>query len=426
MNEFDAIPLDTLLERITAWPVGMPVRAMEQALARGEPIGPPLAGALTRWQADAARDPLWLIVLLGELRHPAGIEPLIAEIRRPDNDVLAIAAAEALAKIGTPALPALQESSTDANELVRLFAYAALGWIHEDLAYQTLLQALARDRALGDVIAMALGEQGRSEAISPLYEAYRTCEPWQRIEFAETIQDLHGGRRHTSPCTKNWRLRYRRLPSLGGAFDLGWPIIAVMVRRHPTDMARREVPPPRTLEEIIGEPPEPEEGQGETCENCGEPIEYPTGLPVCPESAVGIAMYQLSLLSWAQKEGLDDLFDLLDELEDREWDHYEAGEPRKRAARRKWEQKSDDLAVFRQSCTWLVEQGIDRVSQAKALLLAEIGRLTDRFGAPPGLFAPAGRAPIAASNIATPNVGRNDPCPCGSGKKYKKCCLARL
>lgn len=20
------------------------------------------------------------------------------------------------------------------------------------------------------------------------------------------------------------------------------------------------------------------------------------------------------------------------------------------------------------------------------------------------------------------NVGRNDPCPCGSGKKYKKCC----
>jgi SEC-C motif-containing protein len=24
----------------------------------------------------------------------------------------------------------------------------------------------------------------------------------------------------------------------------------------------------------------------------------------------------------------------------------------------------------------------------------------------------------------TPRVGRNDPCPCGSGKKYKKCCAA--
>jgi preprotein translocase subunit SecA len=23
-----------------------------------------------------------------------------------------------------------------------------------------------------------------------------------------------------------------------------------------------------------------------------------------------------------------------------------------------------------------------------------------------------------------PKVGRNDPCPCGSGKKYKRCCGA--
>ncbi|MEM9820894.1 MAG: SEC-C metal-binding domain-containing protein [Bacteroidota bacterium] len=22
-----------------------------------------------------------------------------------------------------------------------------------------------------------------------------------------------------------------------------------------------------------------------------------------------------------------------------------------------------------------------------------------------------------------PKIGRNDPCPCGTGKKYKKCCL---
>jgi preprotein translocase subunit SecA len=25
-------------------------------------------------------------------------------------------------------------------------------------------------------------------------------------------------------------------------------------------------------------------------------------------------------------------------------------------------------------------------------------------------------------NTASDKVGRNDPCPCGSGKKYKKCC----
>ncbi len=26
---------------------------------------------------------------------------------------------------------------------------------------------------------------------------------------------------------------------------------------------------------------------------------------------------------------------------------------------------------------------------------------------------------------AAPKVGRNDPCPCGSGKKFKKCCVDR-
>ncbi|WP_252349118.1 SEC-C metal-binding domain-containing protein [Ochrobactrum sp. BTU1] len=26
------------------------------------------------------------------------------------------------------------------------------------------------------------------------------------------------------------------------------------------------------------------------------------------------------------------------------------------------------------------------------------------------------------SSARSTKVGRNDPCPCGSGKKYKKCC----
>jgi uncharacterized protein YecA (UPF0149 family) len=25
--------------------------------------------------------------------------------------------------------------------------------------------------------------------------------------------------------------------------------------------------------------------------------------------------------------------------------------------------------------------------------------------------------------VKSKKIGRNDPCPCGSGKKYKKCCL---
>jgi hypothetical protein len=40
------------------------------------------------------------------------------------------------------------------------------------------------------------------------------------------------------------------------------------------------------------------------------------------------------------------------------------------------------------------------------------------------LFERAGRSP-GTKPQPTRKVGRNDPCPCGSGKKYKKCCLGK-
>ncbi len=33
-----------------------------------------------------------------------------------------------------------------------------------------------------------------------------------------------------------------------------------------------------------------------------------------------------------------------------------------------------------------------------------------------------GRGPIETVRRQGRKVGRNEPCPCGSGKKYKKCC----
>jgi preprotein translocase subunit SecA len=41
------------------------------------------------------------------------------------------------------------------------------------------------------------------------------------------------------------------------------------------------------------------------------------------------------------------------------------------------------------------------------------------FG-PEALFELDDPPPVTAT--ARPAVGRNDPCPCGSGKKFKKCC----
>lgn len=34
--------------------------------------------------------------------------------------------------------------------------------------------------------------------------------------------------------------------------------------------------------------------------------------------------------------------------------------------------------------------------------------------------------PEGSPQKVQPKVGRNDPCPCGSGKKYKKCCLSKM
>ncbi|VFS66460.1 Predicted metal-binding protein related to the C-terminal domain of SecA [Kluyvera cryocrescens] len=34
-------------------------------------------------------------------------------------------------------------------------------------------------------------------------------------------------------------------------------------------------------------------------------------------------------------------------------------------------------------------------------------------------------APVKQPIVNAQKVGRNDPCPCGSGKKYKQCCLAK-
>ena len=41
-----------------------------------------------------------------------------------------------------------------------------------------------------------------------------------------------------------------------------------------------------------------------------------------------------------------------------------------------------------------------------------------------GLPDEEGESPVATVINPTRDVGRNDPCPCGSGKKFKKCCLA--
>jgi hypothetical protein len=410
--------LEHLIEEIVTWPVGMPVRAMERVLALGAPAVPALLQALARGPDDRERDPLWLVVLLGEVGDAAAIEPLIGLMRRLEDHSLTLAAIEALAKIGPPAVPALLEAAHAPDPRLRLCAYAALGRIQDDRGHGALVQALGRDRELADVAARALSDQGRRDALPAVYEAYRTCEAAQRVEVEEALKDLHHGRQHTSSWGRDWRLRYRRQPGLG-SFPPSWVWMALLAHGPAERRIERAAVPLRPLEEIVEEPPAPVE-PAERCEECGAPVEHPTGVPVCPETALGTAMYQLRFLADARDDEIEDLFDLLDELDDQEWELLDRGDPRTPRARERWRDEQDELRLCRRTCEWLIEQGVETVSPARARLLAQAASLADRFGDPEGYLAPVQR-PAARG----PRVGRNDPCPCGSGRKYKRCCLDR-
>ncbi len=58
-------------------------------------------------------------------------------------------------------------------------------------------------------------------------------------------------------------------------------------------------------------------------------------------------------------------------------------------------------------------------SVSQELLHPEVAKFE---GPPPQRMADETGAPPQSSQSSHPKVGRNDPCPCGSGKKYKKCC----
>jgi preprotein translocase subunit SecA len=97
----------------------------------------------------------------------------------------------------------------------------------------------------------------------------------------------------------------------------------------------------------------------------------------------------------------------------------------------------DPLTEYKREAFDLFEDMVDRVRAAVTELLFRMQV------APGDAPAPAPRpsaAPRAATGVTLSRgtserrpeaarsgqkVGRNDPCPCGSGKKYKKCCLAK-
>ena len=70
-----------------------------------------------------------------------------------------------------------------------------------------------------------------------------------------------------------------------------------------------------------------------------------------------------------------------------------------------------------------VEQVRDRRDMLERL--ADVCEEQGRKGEAAELRKQAKRsAAVAATRVTKPKIGRNEPCPCGSGKKFKKCCGA--
>jgi hypothetical protein len=70
----------------------------------------------------------------------------------------------------------------------------------------------------------------------------------------------------------------------------------------------------------------------------------------------------------------------------------------------------------------------DRLEQVWAAFVKRHPRYRERFARRGAVLKELGSRVLPGQAVAAkaqPKVGRNDPCPCGSGKKHKKCCGAK-
>jgi hypothetical protein len=342
------LPTATLVDRVVASQRRMPRREMEELLRRGGSVLPALTSLLDgERRPGGAQNPLWIIVMLGELRRPAAIAAL-GRFLACDDGELATAASEALGKIGTSAVPFLARAATHGEEMERLHAYGALGMIHTEEAYRVLSQALLRDDEFGDVIARALAQHGRRDAIEPLHLSSARAPRRMRREFECAIFSLVHGAPTPEPFEQDWRLRYRRVPRLGWSFPPSWISMAALAHRRQTETG--EEPGnggrARPLPAIIADGRL--DAGGGPCPRCGTRIWRPTGLPLCRHTAPALVRLQCALIEGWVATGLTDAWTALDACDAAD-ERLARSEDARTAG---WER--DRIAIGRGTLYWLV------------------------------------------------------------------------
>jgi preprotein translocase subunit SecA len=122
------------------------------------------------------------------------------------------------------------------------------------------------------------------------------------------------------------------------------------------------------------------------------------------KSGVGLRGYaQLNPLLEFKKEGLESFEKMLDSSREKFTDlFFKARWVRQEALARIWAGQSSEHAVAASAYDAQRQAALDMTRKAQ--------------------MANEGEEVVKTIVRAGPKVGRNDPCPCGSGKKYKKCC----
>jgi hypothetical protein len=368
-DTFGRVTTAALVERLASSPGSLMPRAEMAALLRRGAAAVPALLPLVAGGRRAAT-PLWAIVVLGELRATGAIDALVAWLDETDGGV-AEAAAEALARIGRPALPAVL-AATRGHHDQRLHAWTTLGLIRTARAHRALCRGLERDHRFADVIARALAQHGRRDAIPALHAASSVAPAAMRRAVESAIFVLVHGIPPREPFERDWRLRYRPLPGLGGRFPWGWIGIAALAHRH---LDRHDdvnaAPPARPLATILADPRLVPDDLAR-CHHCGGRTWRPTGVLVCRHTAGALVGLQRATLSRLRAGGTDDVWRALDDCDRRE----------AALAARARDDGHAAIALERATLYWAIASGAASLATGERLLGLVAGELATLYRSP--------------------------------------------
>jgi hypothetical protein len=352
---------------------------MEALLALGEAGVEPIIRFLGEDGAASGgdKDLLWPLVVLGEMRDPRAVPTLLALLGRTADGELSVAAAEALAKLGRPAVAPLRRLlDGDAAPETRILAYGALAGMDLPEAWEILAEALEADPEVDFAVARCLAERNLPDDVTRVHRVYCTAEPWKRPALEATLAGMLSGQPAWPVARRDWRLRYRREPRQDLRIPVAWLEVMLL-----TWQSRRDIPaagghPARTLEDLRRrETSDPRDHNA--CPDCGEPFRSPTGIRLCSEVEEDLIAFQLERVRGWVRDRWEDIHEVLDELDHQEMEALQWPEADDQGRAQKME-ALDSIELLKDTLCWMVEEGLDGLSKGEGRLWTALQRARSR------------------------------------------------